>query len=81
MRHQNSILHRLLQFVPWAAFERLVAVHQSDKHVRGLTTRSQFIALLSGQLAGCESLRAIETLQQTNAHRLYHVGACAVRRA
>jgi IS4 transposase len=75
------MLHRLLQFMPWAAFDRLVAAHQSDKHVRGLTTRSQFIALLSGQLAGCESLRAIETLQQSNAHRLYHVGACAVRRS
>lgn len=81
MRHQNSVLHRLLQFVPWAVFDRLVAEHRADKGVRGLTTRSQFIALLSGQLAGCDSLRAIETLQETYARRLYHVGARVARRS
>jgi hypothetical protein len=81
MRHQNSVLHRLLQFVPWTVFDRLVTEYRADKGVRGLTTRSQFIALLSGQIAGCDSLRAIETLQETYARRLYHVGARVARRS
>jgi hypothetical protein len=51
MRHQNSVLHQILKFVPWAEFEGLVAKHQADKHVRRLTTKSQLVAMLYAQLA------------------------------
>jgi hypothetical protein len=81
MRHENSVLHGLLQIVPWGAFDRLVEEHGSDRSVRRLTTRSQFVALLSGQLAHCDSLRAIETLQANYGPRLYHLGTQAARRS
>jgi hypothetical protein len=81
MRHQNSVLHSLLQNVPWGTFDRLVEEHGSDRSVRRLTTRSQFVALLSGQVAGCDSLRAIETLQVNYGQSLYHVGAQPARRS
>jgi hypothetical protein len=81
MRHQNSVLHSLLQIVPWGRFDRLVEEHGSDRSVRRLTTRSQFVALLSGQVAGCDSLRAIETLQVNYGQSLYHVGAQPARRS
>jgi hypothetical protein len=81
MRHENSVLHGLLQFVPWGEFDRLVEEHGADKRSRKLSARSQLVALLSGQVWGCESLRAIETLQSANSARLYHVGAQAVRRS
>ena len=52
MRHQNSVFHDLLKRVPWGEFERLVGEHGADHRVRRLSTKSQFIALLYGQLSG-----------------------------
>lgn len=81
MRHQNTVLHGVLQNVPWGVFDRLVEEHGSDRGVRQLSTHSQFVALLSGQIAGCDSLRAIETLQANYGPRLYHLGAQPARRS
>lgn len=75
MRHHNSVFHDLLKRIPWSAFERLVDEHGADKHVRRLTTKSQFIALVYGQLAGAVSLREIVGGLQSQSARLYHVGA------
>lgn len=75
MRHHNSLFHQLLQFVPWGKFEQLVEIHGSDRRVRRMTTKSQLIALMYGQLAGAQSLREIEQGMASHAHRLYHLGA------
>ena len=71
----------LLKHVPWAEFDRLVAVHRADSRVRRLTTKSQFVALLYGQLAGAASLREIVAGLQSHAVRLYHIGATRARRS
>ena len=81
MRHKNSVFHDLLKRIPWAAFERLVDEHEADKHVRRLSTKSQFVALLYGQLAGAVSLREIVGGLESHAARLYHVGARPVSRS
>ena len=81
MRHQNSVFHAVLKQVPWPAFERLVAVHGADGRVRRLTTKSQFVALLYGQLSGAARLREIVTGLASHQARLYHVGADRVRRS
>jgi len=81
MRHQNSVFHDLLKRVPWDVFERVVAEHEADKHVRRLTAKSQFVALLYGQLSGASSLRAIEGGLKSHATRLYHLGARCPRRS
>jgi len=81
MRHQNSVLHGIVKHVPWAAFDRLVRGHGADKHVRRLTTKSQFIALLFGQLSGARSLREIVVGLESHAARLYHVGGGPVPRS
>jgi hypothetical protein len=60
MLHKNSVFHDLLKQVPWADFDRLVQQHRADARVRRLPTKSQFIAMLYGQLAGAVSLRDIE---------------------
>ena len=75
MRHHNSVFHDLLKRVPWAAFDRLVEEHGADKHVRRLSTKTQLIALLYGQLAGAVSLREIVGGLESHAARLYHLGA------
>jgi len=81
MRHQNSVFHGLLKHLPWGEFDRLVAVHRADSRVRRLTTKSQFVALLYGQLAGATSLRDIVTGLQSHEARLYHLGARLVQRS
>jgi IS4 transposase len=75
MQHQNSVFHDLLKHVPWSAFERLVDAHGADARIRRLTTKSQFVALLYGQLSGASSLREITTGLESHKDRLYHLGA------
>ena len=81
MRHQNTTFHGLLNMVPWGAFAALVAEHRADAQVRRLSTKSQFVALLFGQLSGSDSLRGIVTGLQSHAARLYHLGARPVCRS
>jgi len=81
MRHHNSVFHSVLKHVPWHRFDRLVEEHQSDKHVRSLTTKSQFIALIYGQLSGARSLREIEAALESHAAKLYHLGAEEAKRS
>jgi hypothetical protein len=81
MRHQNTVFHSVLKLVPWSVMERLVDQFGSNKHVRRLTTQNQLAVLLYGQLAGAESLRAMEAGFESHATRLYHLGACEVSRS
>jgi IS4 transposase len=81
MRHENSVFHGLLKHVPWDRFESLVEDHEADARVRRLSTKSQLVALLYGQLSGAASLREIVTGLSSHAMRLYHVGAGPVRRS
>jgi len=81
MRHHNSVFHAVLKRVPWLVFDRLVAAHGADRRVRRLTTKSQFVALLYGQLEGASSLREIEAGLASHQSRLYHLGVSAARRA
>ena len=81
MRHENSVFHSILKHVPWAEFDRLVEEHGADALVRRLTTKSQFVALVYGQLAGASSLRQLESELTSHDARLYHLGAKPVRRS
>jgi hypothetical protein len=67
--------------LPWSELERLTAAHRADSRVRQLTTKSQLVALLYGQLAGAASLRDIVTGLHSHAARLYHLGARVPRRS
>ena len=81
MRHQNSVFHEITKHIPWAKFERLVDQHGSDVRVRRLTSKSQFLALLFGQLSGAVSLREIEAGLASHASQLYHLGATQAPRS
>jgi transposase len=70
-----------LKHVPWDLFDGLVAEHKADKHVRRLSTKSQLIALLYGQLSGASSLREVVGGLESHAARLYHVGGKPVSRS
>ena len=81
MRHHNTLLHGLLQFIPWSRFEALVDEHGSDRRVRKLSSKSQLIALIHAQLSGAWSLREIEATMASQHTRLYHLGAAAPKRS
>jgi IS4 transposase len=81
VRHQNSVFHDIMTLIPWAVFDRLVEEHGADELVRTFKTRHQLIALLFGQLAGANSLRAIEATMASHQGRLYHVGGKAPARS
>jgi hypothetical protein len=81
MRHDNSVLHQILQQIPWSGFERLVEEHGADKHVRRLSTKSQLVAMLYGQLSGASSLREIAAGLESHSARLYHLGVEVARRS
>lgn len=81
MRHHNSVFHGLLKHFPWSEFERRVEAHGADARVRRLSTKSQLLALLYGQFSGASSLREIEAGLQSQAVRLYHLGAKPARRS
>jgi hypothetical protein len=74
-------MHGLLKHLPWSEFDRLVDEYGADARVRRLSTKTQFVALLFGQLSGAASLREIETAMTSHAARLYHLGARAVSRS
>ena len=81
MRHQNTVFHSVLKFLPWSVVDRLVDRCQANKKVRRLTTQNQLVAMLYAQLAGAESLRAIEAGLSSHAARLYHLGGREVSRS
>lgn len=81
MPHHNTVFHDLLKLVPWHRFEALVEDHDSDARVRRLSTKSQVVALLYGQLSGAAGLREIVTGLSSHAARLYHLGVGPVRRS
>ena len=81
MPHHNSVFHDILKLVPWGKFDRLVEKHGADRRVRRLSTRSQLVALLYGQLSGASSLREVTGGLKSHAARLYHVGARPAQRS
>jgi len=81
MRHHNSVFHGVLKQVPWSLFDTLVEKHKADHRVRRLSSKSQFLALLFGQLAGALSLREIEAGLESHAGQLYHLGGRCVARS
>jgi hypothetical protein len=81
MRHYNSVFHEVSKHIPWAVFDRLVDERRADRRVRRLSTKSQLMALLYGQLSGAQSLREIEAGLSSHRLRLYHVGTQAPSRS
>ena len=79
--HKNTVLHGILDIFPWKAFGSLVEQHGSDKHVRKLPTKAQFIALVVAQLSGISGLRATVTVVNSHGAQLYHLGGTTVKRS
>ncbi len=81
MRHENSVFHQLTKHIPWDVFDRSVAMHGSDRRVRRLRTRDQFLSVLYGQFSGASSLREIADGLRSHEAPLYHAGLRPVSRS
>ncbi len=81
MPHENSVMHALMQHIPWSAFDRLVSEHGAEEAARSFTSRSHLIAMLYAQLARASLLREIIAGQHSHAARLHHLGATPAARS
>lgn len=82
---RRATISMFAQLVEWMGchleFNNLVHKYQSDKAAKGLTTWSQFIAMLFCQLTGADSLREISDGLYSCMGKLNHLGAKAVPRS
>ena len=69
-----SIFSQIVKLVPRSKFQAAVEKHQSEKHAKGLSSWSQFIALLFCQLGGAKSLREITGGLAASEGKLRHLG-------
>jgi len=69
-----SIFSQILRFIPRTIFESAVREHQTEKHAKGMTSWSQFIALLFCHLGGARSLREIVGGLAASVGKLKHLG-------
>jgi IS4 transposase len=74
MERVSSIFSQILKFFPKTIFDAAVAHHQGDKHAKGMTCWSQFVALLFCHLGGALSLREIILGLATSEGKLRHLG-------
>lgn len=74
MQRVSSIFSQILKFFPRSLFDSAVAQHQGDKHAKGMTCWSQFVALLFCHLGGARSLREIIGGLAASEGKLRHLG-------
>jgi diacylglycerol kinase len=74
MQRVCSIFSQILRFIPRTIFEEAVQQHQAEKHAKGMTSWSQFIALLFCHLGGARSLREIVGGLAASEGKLKHLG-------
>ncbi len=69
-----SIFGQILKFFPRAVFEAAVKQHQADKHAKGMTSWTQFMALMFCHLGAARSLREITGGLAASEGKLKHLG-------
>lgn len=74
MERVCSIFSQILKFFPKTVFDAAVARHQGEKHAKGMTCWSQFVALLFCHLGGARSLREIIGGLAASEGKLRHLG-------
>lgn len=81
MKHNNSIFHQILSFLPRHRFQATVERHKGDHRVRSLSCWDQLVALLFAQMSGRQSLRdLVDTFYSKRAHH-YHLGTHCINRS
>ena len=74
MQRVCSIFSQILGLIPKVMFDQAVRKHKAEKHAKGLTSWTQFIALMFCQLGGARSLREIVGGLAASEGKLKHLG-------
>jgi diacylglycerol kinase len=74
MEQVSSIFKQILKFFPRTIFDAAVNKHEGEKHAKGMTCWSQFIALMFCHLGGARSLREIIGGLAASEGKLKHLG-------
>jgi len=74
MEQVSSIFKQILKFFPRTIFDAAVNKHKAEKHAKGMTCWSQFIALMFCHLGGARSLREIIGGLAASEGKLKHLG-------
>ena len=74
MDHCNTTLAQILEIFPRHEFEALSKMYPNEVKMRTFSRWTQFVAMLSAQLAGLDSLRCITDVFDTQQNKLYHWG-------
>ena len=81
MVHSNTVLSQIFRIFPRHEFEALCRKHPSAVQMRTFSNWTQFVAMLTAQLAGLDSLRSIVDTFSTQLKRFYHLGIHAFSRS
>src|SRR5574341_711312 len=74
MNRVCSIFSQILHLVPRTKFETLVREQEAERHARGFSSWTQFIAMLFCQLGHAQSLREITGGLAACEGKLRHLG-------
>lgn len=77
MNRVCSIFAQMLQFFPRLEFEACVQEHKAERHARGFSSWTQFVAMLFAQLGHAQSLREITGGLAACEGKLAHLGVSA----
>ena len=70
----SSIFSQVVRLVPRGLFDEAVSRHQGEKHAKGMTCWSQFVAMQFCHLGGARSLREITGGLAASEGKLRHLG-------
>ena len=70
----RTLFSRVMDFVPWTSFDRIVARYGGDVRVRSLRCGEQFRIMAFAQMTYRESLRDIEACLGAQPSKLYGMG-------
>ena len=74
MERVCSIFSQIVRLIPRGVFQEAVARHEGEKHAKGMTCWSQFVAMLFCHLGGARSLREITGGLAASEGKLRHLG-------
>jgi hypothetical protein len=74
MEQVSSIFRQILKFFPRTVFDAAVRKHEAEKHAKGMTCWSQFVALMFCHLGSARSLREIVGGLAASEGKLKHLG-------
>ena len=74
MNAGKTLFAKLMNFLPWTTFTRIVERQGGDRYVKSLACAEQFRVMAFAQLTYRESLRDIEVCLSAQASKLYHMG-------